>query len=319
MSYSSPTEPNPTATLYKRWFRPMNLRLRLVTNSPEIAQAAETSFGRFGATTPNRPPDLSFDLFAHNRAASRLQPPVFRREGALLYQTAGAGATLAAHLDNGQAFGYFSLPALKDPAYFRWHFLELAFFQLLEGRGWMGLHASALANNDRAVLLRAPSGGGKTTLAFAGARSRFAALAEDVVWLPSDQARCWGMPWAFHLLPDAQNLFPELAGLRPVLQTSREMKLEVDLEQLRPGSTVTSARLAALVFVERAAGRRSRLQPVSRAEAGRLWPAAQTGLESRLPHHTAHIERLLAKPTYRLTFGDDIERALNLLEPLFDK
>ena len=106
----------------------------------------------------------------------------------------------------------------------------------------MGVHGAALAKNGRALLLRAQSGGGKTTLAYAGARRHYQALAEDVVWLDREQGRWWGMPWSFHLLPDAKTLFPELTPFEPILQTNDELKLEVNLEHVRPGSTTVSAK-----------------------------------------------------------------------------
>ncbi|GAB4454585.1 MAG: hypothetical protein Kow0031_36510 [Anaerolineae bacterium] len=296
---------------------PMGLTLRLISNSRAVLAAAEASFGRFGPPPAEAPPDLTFRLYRHPLDDGPPTAPVFRREGNLLIQSAGRDNILTAHLPGGEALGYFSPAVLADAPYFRWHFLELALYQMLEARGWMGVHASALVRNGRALLLRAASGGGKSTLALAGARSgQFKALAEDVVWLEPDGGRCWGLPWHFHLLPDAPRLFPELAGQPPRLQTSGEMKLEIEPEQFWPGSTVCRAWPAALVFVARAPGESSRLEVITPAEARRLWPLAQTGLESQLPHHPAHIRRLTGGATYRLYFGDDIDAALALLAGL---
>jgi hypothetical protein len=255
-------------------------------------------------------------MFEHEVDDGRLSQPVFRAAGSLLYQATGRDSVLVADLASGFAYGYFSATTLASSAFFRWHFLELAFFQMLEARGWMGVHAAALVKNGRAILLRAPSGGGKTTLAYAGARQRFQALAEDVVWLEPGEGRWWGMPWSFHLLPDAKKLFPELDGYRPVLQTNGEMKLEVNPEQLRPNSTAVCARPGPVVLVERLAGGRSRLESISASTAREAWSAALTGQELQRVHHRKHLERLLAGDTYRLYFGDDIDRAVALLEGL---
>ena len=311
--YSSLPDSGAAIQLNELTLMPMGLALRVISNSAAVLAAAETSFGRFGPASTNRPPDITLRLLAHPIDHGPPAPPLFRREGNLLYQSTGPDNTLVAHLSGGQAFGYFSPTVLADAPFFRWHFLELAFFQMLEARGWMAVHASALVNNDRALLLRAAGGGGKTTLAFAGARAQFRALAEDVVWLEPDGQCCWGVPWHFHLLPDAVNLFTELVGYQPVLQTSGEMKLEVDVEQLWPGSTTTVAQPAALIFVERVPGAASRLEAIGPATARRLWPLAQTGLESKLPHHATHINRLIYGPVYRLHFGNNIDMALELL------
>lgn len=301
------------------WFQPMGFRLRLITNSPAILAAAETSFRRFGQPASSEIADFIFHLYQHEVDDGPPGPPVFRIESHLLYQTTGRDATLTADLNSGLVLGYFSSTVLQDQPFFRWHFLELAFFMMLESKGLMGVHGAALAKNSRAILLRARSGGGKTTLAYAGARSRFQALAEDVVWLDGARRLWWGMPWSFHLLPDAKRLFPELAAHHPLLQTNGELKLEVNLETIRPHSTTVSAQPAAVILVERLAGGRSRLEAVTSAIIREAWAEARTGLEMKLPHHQAHIDALLAEnPTYRLYFGDDIEASLDLLEPLFE-
>jgi hypothetical protein len=297
----------------------MGFRLQLISNSPAIIAAAETSFGRFGSLPTNETADFSFRLYQHALDDGPPDPPVFRLEQHLLYQTTGRDSTLVADLKGGLVLGYFSPTVLQDEPFFRWHFLELAFFMMLEARGLMGVHGAALTKNGKAIMLRARSGGGKTTLAYAAARSRFQALAEDVVWLDRERGLWWGMPWSFHLLPDAKQLFPELAAYAPVLQTNGELKLEVNLETLRPHSTVVSALPGPVVLVERLAGGRSRLEAIDRDILQEAWPEARTGLEMKLPHHQAYIDTLLAEqPAYRLYFGDDIEASLDLLERLFE-
>lgn len=304
--------------LAEAWFQPMGFHLHVVANNPAILEAAEASFRGFGPPQPASSPDFTFRLFEHELDEGQLNPPVFRMEGPLLYQTSGRDSTLVADLVDGFAYGYFSATTLSNLPFFRWHFLDLAFFMMLEAKGLMGVHGSALVKNGKAILLRAQSGGGKTTLAYAGARSRFQALAEDVVWLDHRCNCWWGVPWFFHLLPDAKNLFPELAPYQPIIQTNGELKLEVNLEKIRPGSTVVSAQPGAVVLVERLAGGQSRLESLDSTTAQTLWQSGRTGLEMKLSHHPAYIEALLKNQSYRLYFGDDIEAGLNLLDSLFE-
>jgi len=296
----------------------MGFNLHISSNSRAVIEAAEVSFGGFGPAQPTHAPDFTFHFFEHDVDDGQPGEPIFRMEGNLLYQTTGRDSILVADLAAGSAFGYFSATTLAHQAFFRWHFLELALFMMLESKGLMGVHGAALVKNDKAILLRAKSGEGKTTLAYAGARNKFRALAEDVVWLDGPRNLWWGMPWSFHLLSDAKNLFPELAPYRPVLQTNGEMKLEVNLENIRPGSTTVSAQPGAVVLIERLAGEKSRLEPIDQATAQELWEAGRTGLEMKLPHHAQYIETLLNQRVYRFYFGDDIEASLELLEPLFE-
>lgn len=297
----------------------MGFKLRVTSNHPAIIAAAETSFGRFGTALPADTPDFTFHLFGHDIDDGPPGQPVFRLNGSLLYQTTGRDSTLVVDLNQGCAFGCFSPTVAANSVFFRWHFLELAFFMLLESRGLMGVHGAALVKDGQAVLLRAHSGGGKTTLAYAAAtRSSFQALAEDVVWLDGQRRCWWGMPWSFHLLPDARRLFSELTAYEPGLQTNGELKLEVNLEHIRPGSTTTLARPKAVVLVKRVAGEQSRLESIPTEEVRQGWSAGATGLEMKLPHHRDFIEALLTQhPAYRLYFGDDIQTAVNLLESIF--
>ncbi len=304
--------------LHEIRLKPMGYTLLVSSNSSAIIDTARTAFGRFGEPVADAPVDFTFRMFAHNQSTGKSPgTPRFRRDGNLLHQSAGYDNTLAADLAAGAAFGYLSQAVVQNVSFLRRHFLELALFQMLETRGWMGVHAAAPAKNGQAILLRAPAGGGKSTLTFAGLRSGFQLLSEEVTWIAPGGDVWWGIPWWLHLLPDARHLFPELAGFEPVLQANGEMKLEVDVEQIRPGSTIFTAQPGPLVFLERTPDGTSQLEQIDEAAARKLWPAAQTGLESQLAHHSAHINRLLQRPVFRLTAGDDIQANLNLLESLF--
>lgn len=306
--------------LLEAWYRPMRFSLRVITNSPAVLAAADTSFGRFASVRPGGQADFTFRFFERNLPAETAGPgrPVYRAAGSLVSQTLDRRALLVADRARGAATGFFAPGVLADPAFFRWHFLEFAYFVMLQPRGLLGVHGAALVKNRQAVLLRARSGGGKTTLAYAATRRGYRALAEDVVWLDFERDCWWGLPWSFHLLPDARQLFPELVRYEPVLQTSGELKLEVDLEALRPGSTAVCARPGPVVLVERAAGGRSRLEELDPAAAKAEWQAGVAGGELDFPDYDRRIEALLRRHrTYRLYFGDDIDAAVELLAPLF--
>jgi hypothetical protein len=308
----------PTGTPHEVWFRPMGLAVRLITDSPEILDAAVAAFGGYGREAEKETADATLRLFAHtvdDDAPPR--PPLLRVDGPRIYQTTGRGATLVIDRAAGVAFGYFSPATLADPAFFRWHFLDLALFFFLEEHGHLGLHGAALARAGRGLLLRAPSGQGKSTLTYAAARRRFQAVAEDIVWIAPDAARLWGMPWAFHLLPDAAQLFPELAGRAPARQLNGEEKIAVDLEALRPGSTAPSAEPAGVILLHRRPGGHSRLAPVDPAAAWEDWLAGGASRESDVPGYEPRARAFLAgRPIHRLEMGDDLEAALDLLESL---
>ena len=300
------------------WFQPFGFQLKIVTNSKAVAAAAATLFAPFGSLSAGASPDFTFHLLELPNEGGPLTQPDFRLDGDQVWREMGEDTRLVASRATGLAEGYFTQNVLAVQPFFRAHFLELAFFWMLAPRGIMGVHGAALVHNGRAILLRAQSGGGKTTLAYAGARRRFQALAEDVVWLDWQRGCWWGTPWTFHLLPDAKYLFPELSDYQPVLQINGETKLEVNLETIRPGSTTFSAQPGAIVLVERLPGGESRLEPVDFVDARAYWLAGAAGNEVDFPNYDNRLENLLTGNTYRLYFGDDIEAGVELLASLWE-
>lgn len=305
--------------LHEAWFRPMGYSLRLVTDSPAVLEAARVSFTGFGDQPPCPDPDLDFRLLEDpegGRADEEPAEPVLWFDRPRARQAGGDGSELVLDGASGRARGRFSAATLAHTAFFRWHYLDLALFFMLEARGFVGVHGAAVARGGRALFLRAPCGQGKTVLTYAAARRGFQALAEDVVWLAPGDRRWWGAPWAFRLLPDARELFPELDGYRPTVQINGEEKIEVDLEALRPGSTVVSAEPGPVVMVQRAPGEASRLEPVTPREAEAAWRAGAASRESGIAGYDAAVAPLLRRGVFRLRFGDDIDRAVDLLAEL---
>lgn len=305
--------------MIRTFFHPFCRTLLLETDSEAILDIARTAFGRFGGVGVMLPgmPDLALRFLMDGPPEGTVSSPVFYTEDSMLVQTAGRGALVMADPEQGVARGRFSPAALEDPVFFRNHLLHFAVLSLLSARGLMAVHGSALVRNGRAVLLRGPSGSGKTTLAYAGARSRFQALAEDVVWVEADTGVWRGMPWHFHLLPDAARLFPELERLPATLQSAGKMKVEVDLEAARSGSTVVEARPGPVVLLERRADRASDLEPLDLAAALDAWSRSPAGLEEDFPGYGRHVETLLGCGAWRLRMGTDLDGALDLLESLF--
>ena len=309
----------PTGTPREVWFRPMGLALRLVTDSPEILAAAEEAFAGFGSMSPEGSPDATFRLFAHP-VDETPGPPLLRVDERLVYQTTGRGGTLVIDRATGTAFGYFSPAILADRSKFRWYFLDLALYFVLEEHGFLGVHGAALGRGGRGLLLRAPSGHGKSTLTYAAARRRFQAVAEDIVWIAPGTSTLWGMPWTFHLLQDSARLFPELDGLSVSRQLNGEQKIAIDLERLRPGSTAMSAEPAGVVLLSRRPGSRSRLKPLDPAASWDEWVAGGATRERTAPGYDRRAAAFLRdRPVHRLELGDDLEAALDLLELLLPR
>lgn len=307
----------PAAGLETLRFLPMGLACDVQSDSAAILAAARRSLGGFGAPRPGVGAALTLRLRQLDGGVAGVPvAPSLRRSGRQVEVAAPCGSRLVIDQGAGQARGAISRAVLADAPFFRWHYLELALSFLLEARGFLGVHGAAVAERGRGLLLRAPSGQGKSTLAYAAARRRFQAVAEDVVWIDTRHRRWWGTPWSFHLLPDARRLFPELAGCAAVRQVNGEEKLPVDLEAVRPGSTAPSAEPGAVVLLERRAGAPSRLVAAASEAARAAWRRGAARREAEAPGYAACVDALLSLPTFHLELGDDLDAALDLLATL---
>ncbi|MEZ4646066.1 MAG: hypothetical protein R3E31_25660 [Chloroflexota bacterium] len=92
----------------------------------------------------------------------------------------------------------------QDVSFVRHTFIESMPQILLGGRGYVAVHAACVVKNGVSLMLCAPAGTGKSTLAFTCLRHGYQILAEDVVQVQATPPmQLWGLPWKFHLLPDA--------------------------------------------------------------------------------------------------------------------
>jgi hypothetical protein len=127
----------------------------------------------------------------------------------------------------------------------------------------------------------------------------------------------WGVPWKLHLLPDSKYLFPELGDEKPKLQINGEWKLELEMEQLVPGSTTTNASLGLVLFLEREPDTGpTRVEPLSPEQAlagfDIIWPwwvGWTDEMEQRIP-------MLWERGAYRLWMNGSPSEAVRVIDTL---
>jgi hypothetical protein len=111
-----------------------------------------------------------------------------------------------------EAVAFVTTALVADREHFRSQILEAMTLSLLSQFDRHPLHAAAIAWRAGAAILAAPSGTGKSTLAYLAHRSGFHVLSEDRIWIQrSPSLRVWGWPGHIHLRPEAPARFSELA------------------------------------------------------------------------------------------------------------
>src|SRR5581483_1186889 len=305
-------------------FYPMGLRVRLETNHPDILAAACESFARY--PTPRVPPDvpdITLRLFVQEVddgiEAARRARSVFRVQEHYFCVTAGRDAMMMGDQARGRVFGFLPPSLVSDHQYVRHHFIEAGFYVILMTRGFVGVYGAGLAKDGRAILLRGWQGTGKSTLAFACVRRGWQLLGEDKVWAhwASPAQEWWGAPWTLSLLPDAQHFFPELAAQPVVPMSNGEQKIVLDLDQIAPNAVVMRTASGVLVFLERHMGTDSHVSALTPPQAFHhfLNPICEPAGPSHVGYTTA-VEQLLARPSYRLQLGTQLDAAVDALEEL---
>jgi len=316
-----------TAPLDQRARFPLlGILLEFRSNSPAVIAAAEQSFGRWRSLAaeliePREP--LIVDLIVHPASVTHPelmpQAPFIQRVHGDWFIASNGANLLTARRDHGHALGFVTPELVADSAHFRYNVLECLALLLASRRDRTPIHAGAVAHAGRAALLFGASGSGKSTLCYACARAGLGVLAEDVVYVGlRDQLRLWGNPWRLHLLPDAPELFPELAD-RPVqIQANGKRKLAVDLADL--GTTLLHCHAGDTVvcLVRRHAGHASTLTPIApQAAAAALSHNLEAGFD--LNSSTGVVAKALAaRDAYQLDVGSNLAEAVDLLREMLE-
>jgi hypothetical protein len=176
------------------------------------------------------------------------------------------------------------------------------------------LHAAALADGERAVLVAGPAHAGKTTLAVALLEAGLAALCDDATFVAgrAGAVEVQGLARPFHLRPDTLRAFPRAAAHAGPPDVEGRRDLDPALAwgpprraPLRPGL---------LLFPEIARRPATSVEPLAPADTlGRLIEASALVVvdgAARAPEHLALLGRLASEtPALRVALGEDLLRA----------
>jgi hypothetical protein len=173
------------------------------------------------------------------------------------------------------------------------------------------LHAAALADGERAVLVAGEAHAGKTTLAIALLEAGLRALCDDAAFLAERGGglRLQGIARPFHLRPATLRAFPRAAALAgpPDAEGRRDLDPAVAWGAPLRGSAAPGV----ILFPEIVPAATSLVAPMAPAEAlGRLIEASALVVidgAARAPEHLALLGRLASEaPAYRVGLGGDL-------------
>ncbi len=299
-------------------YYPFGFPVSIVSNSALVLKAAEQSWGGMARRFDERPIEVRC-LVVEGAAVDRMPPhPVVRAQRNLLVSVADAQNFYSCDLANATAAAWVTATAVRDFAYFRYHFLEAMAYSLIEMRHLVAVHAACVSLQSHGVLLAGDSGAGKSSLAYACARRGWVYTSDDSssLLLHGHGRTVLGNPRVFRFRETAGELFPEFRGFVNTRRASGKPTIEIRTASVPGVQTSLDAVVEYVIFLNRRDGAKPGFVPLSCTEAWRRlffdpWPPE---LPVRAERHAA-VRRLLTAQTYELRYRD-LDDAVDRLEEL---
>ncbi len=288
-----------------RTFFPLGYPLVLETNSHDVLQAAEESWGGFERMFSQHPVRVCLGV-AETNSDSPAQAPAIRAREHLMSIIAGPENFMTCDFDHGFAFGWVTQNTATDRPWLRYHFLAAGGATLVQQRAFTPLHGALVARNRTGVLLCGDSLAGKSTLSYACARAGWTYISDDGSFLvrERDDRYAIGNPHGIRLRPDAPRLFPELADHPPTVRPNGKMAIEVCTRDLgiltAPGCVVDH-----VVFLDRKPSGSASVHPYPESRAQEYWAqyAVLGTREVQAAQRRCH-QRLLGASLWKMQYSD---------------
>lgn len=294
------------------------------TNSPQVLEAVEESFGCWRRLTPGAVPDSSSGV--------RVRVVVYRAASS---DRAAAGRVAVRHIcpdatrlivqsshavgisdpERREALAFVADELVEDRVHFRAVVLDALTWSLLSHFDRHPVHAAALGSGNRVLLLAAPSGTGKSTISYVAQRAGLELLGDDHVWVQLEPAlRIWSAPRPLRLLPQAVADFPELA-VQPVIEVDGKRKISLSHD----GGVGPHGYDGVVTCVMARHDAPPRLERIAPGEVAAALTAQLAPGFDRYPARQHRVTTMLAeRGGWRLTLGDSAEEVLPLLLEMLD-
>lgn len=265
----------PRAALPRRWYAVHGVHVSVASASPMLTRAVDDLLAPF-AVPDAAPSPISVRLAAREaphlpagRAEWFTYPPLHCTTDARYAYSEYDGHYLARLTLASGAIAVWAPPRLRIDNWMLGHAIVLPLLvEALRGHGLAALHAAALSEGGRGVLLPGASGTGKSTLALALLRGGFALLSDDAPFARRDAAgislRAFAEP--VNVTGATARYFPEVA---PCWQAGvPDARGKVGLAAADIGGAVAHSAHAVLVlFPTIGADERSSIAPLAKSEA----------------------------------------------------
>ena len=299
-------------------YHPLGFPLEVYTNSPVVLAAAQQSWGHFQSKFSCSPLILRIGVTEDTPSSPDiLPPPVCRVQENLLSNIVDAHNFVVCDLNAGFSFGWITERTAASTLYLRYHILEAAALCMIAALRAAPLHAACVVPLGHGMLLCGDSGAGKSSLAFAGARSGWTFISDDASYLPfaRKDRMVVGNCHQVRLRDTAALLFPELEGRAVTPRAAGKPSIELPTADLPGLLTADSAIVQSIIFLNRRDAEDPGLFSFSRKTALSWFNQFSLAPATTYQAQMAAIRHLLDVEIFELRYTD-LNWAIERLETL---
>lgn len=213
-----------------------------------------------------------------------------------------------------EAIAWITGALVDDCRHFRAAVLEALTLALVTGVDRHPLHAAAVAQGERALLLAGASGAGKSTLTLAALQAGLDVVSEDRVWIQlAPRLRVWGWHGELRLV-DASSTLGTTADAAP---STRDGKTKLGIALADAGRWRRRAERARVCVVERERAARPRVEPLTADEVrDALSRDVAPGFDRFPARHARVVDALAERGGWRLVPSLDARESVPLLREM---
>jgi hypothetical protein len=289
-----------------RRFYPLGFPLDVFTNSELVLEAGHENWGQF-TQTYDRPPAVLRIGITESGGHRTVNAPACRGNRNLISIISDAENFSICDLRKGFAFAWLTSDLMRDAVFARYFFLEASAYLLIASANLVPIHAACVEWQGRGVLLTGEAATGKSSLAYACARSGWTYISDDASYLvrDGDPFMITGNPFCFRLRDDASSLFPEFEGTAASFRANGTLKIEVPTCRLSNLKTSSQSRVYAALFLNRTGRDSPTLVRFPKDEALRRWSESICyGDEEMRAQQNKALMSLLAIDIYELQYAE---------------
>jgi len=287
-------------------FYPLGFPLEIRTNSKEVLEAAQESWGQFKQGYAEKPLQIHI---AVQGSASGECPSTLERRGQrnLVIRVADTANFTISDQQAGFSYGWLSPALIENRGWFRYEFLEAMAWDLLHSFYLTPIHAACVRMAECGVLLCGDSGAGKSSLAYACAREEWKFLSDDACCLVRklNTRTVVGNPYQIRFRDSAVELFPELKNREITRRAGGKLSIELPTSGIPGIKTITESSVDYIVFLKRGEFDPPRMVPIASKAAGDWFhQVINWGPRKMRKEQSGSLGQLLEAPTFELQYSD---------------